>query len=132
MYLFLRRSKHHKYFLMTLLIEMNMYGSRLRCARLRYIISWLHLLQSFKPLSNSISSLCDLFGQIGGYTHLLICGDFNLKDITWHDYCRSCNNHNIEPFLEKVDELFLFQHVTKLTRYRSSDTPSLLDLVFTN
>ena len=85
-----------------------------------------------KPLSNSMSSLCDLFGQIGGYTHLLICGDFNLKDITWHDYCRSCNNHNIEPFLEKVDELFLFQHVTKLTRYRSSDTPSLLDLVFTN
>jgi len=67
-----------------------------------------------------------LFGQIGGYSHLLICGDFNLKEITWHDYCGSCNNHNIEPFL---DDLFLFQHVTEPTRYRSSNTPSL---VFTN
>jgi len=54
-----------------------------------------------KPLSNSILSLCDLFDQIGGYSHLLICGDFNLKEITWHDYCGSCNNHNIGPFLEK-------------------------------
>jgi len=32
-----------------------------------------------KPLSNSISSLCDLFGQIGGCSHLLICGDFNFE-----------------------------------------------------
>ena len=28
--------------------------------------------------------------------------------------------------------MFLFQHVTEPTRYRSCDTPSLLDLVFTN
>jgi len=31
-----------------------------------------------------------------------------------------------------IDNLFLFQHVTEPTRYRSIDTPSLLDLVFTN
>jgi len=79
-----------------------------------------------------MSSLCNLFGRIGGYTHLSICGDHNLKEITRHDYCGNCNNHNIEPFLEKVDDLFLFQHITEPTRYRSSDTPSLLDLVFTN
>ena len=33
---------------------------------------------------------------------------------------------------KKIDDLFLFQHVTEPTRYRSSDTPTLLDLVFTN
>jgi len=82
-----------------------------------------------KLISDSISSLCDLLGQLGGYSHLLICGDFNLKDITWLDYC---GNTYIEPFLDMIDNLFLFQHVTEPTRYRSSDPPSFLDLVFTN
>ena len=31
-----------------------------------------------------------------------------------------------------VDDLFLFQHVTEPTRFRQDDTPSFLDLVFTN
>jgi len=79
------------------------------------------------PSSDSISSLCDLLGQLGGYSYLLICGDFNLKDITWLDYCGNTTNHYIEPFLHMIDNLFLFQHVTEPTRYRSSDTPSLLD-----
>jgi len=85
-----------------------------------------------KPLSDSISSLCDLLGHLSGYSHLLICGDFNLKDITWLDHCGNSTNHCIEPFLDMIDNLFLFQHVTEPTRYRSTDTPSLLDLVFTN
>jgi len=83
-------------------------------------------------ISDSVSSLCELLNKISGYTHLLICGDFNLKDITWSDYCGTSNNHHIEPFLESVDSMFLFQHVTEPTRYRLGDTPSLLDLVFTN
>ena len=65
-------------------------------------------------------------------THLLICGDFNLKDVIWSDYCGTTNSHHIEPFLDVVDSMFLFQHVTEPTRYRSCDTPCLLDLVFTN
>jgi len=83
-----------------------------------------------KSISDSISSLCDLLGQLDGYSHL--GSDFNLKDITWLDYCGNITNHYIEPFLDMIDNLFLLQHVTEPTRYRSSDTPSLLDLVFTN
>jgi len=80
----------------------------------------------FKSLSDSISSLCDLLGHLRGCSHLLICGNFNVEDITWLDYCENSTNHYIEPFLDMIDNLFLFQHVTEPTRYRSSDTPSLL------
>jgi len=38
----------------------------------------------------------------------------------------------IAPFLDKINELFLFQHITEPTRYRQSDHPSLLDPVLTN
>ena len=31
-----------------------------------------------------------------------------------------------------MDDLFLFQHVTEPTRLRQEETPSLLDLIFTN
>jgi len=56
-----------------------------------------------KPISacDSILSLCDLLGQLGGYFHLLICGDFNLKDITWLDYCGNStySTATLNPFL---------------------------------
>ena len=35
-------------------------------------------------------------------------------------------------FLEVVRDSFLFQYVKQPTRYRNENTPSLLDLVFTN
>ena len=44
----------------------------------------------------------------------------------------SFTNSHIEPFLDAVDDLFLFQHVCNPTRFRQDTTPSLLDLVFTN
>ena len=34
-------------------------------------------------METSISSLCSLLDCVQGFTHLLICGDFNLKDINW-------------------------------------------------
>jgi len=82
------------------------------------------------PSKPSISSLCDLLGQLGGYSHLLICGDFNLKDITWLNYCGNSTIHYIEPFLDKRDNLFLFQYVTGPTRYRSTDQVQFVRLGF--
>lgn len=35
-------------------------------------------------------------------------------------------------FLDSVDDLFLFQHFIKPTRFRQGESPSLLDVVFTN
>jgi len=38
----------------------------------------------------------------------------------------------VVSFLNSVDDLFLFQHVNKPTRIREGNSPSRLDLVFTN
>ena len=48
------------------------------------------------------------------------------------DHSGTTNNLNIVPFLDVINDLFLFQHITDPTRFRQGDTPSLLDLVFTN
>ena len=87
------------------------------------------------PSSNvdfSTASLCELLTGIHNYSHLLICGNFNYKEISWSDFSGATNNGHIEPFLEVVDDLFLFQHITAPTRFRPEETPSLLDLVFTS
>ena len=84
------------------------------------------------PLNSSITSLCELFTSLENYTHLLVCGDFNFKEIVWLDLSGSSSNSHIEPFLDTVDDLFLFQHVSNPTRFSQNATPNLLDLVFTN
>ena len=83
-------------------------------------------------METSISSLCSLLDCLQGFTHLLICGDFNLKDINWSSMTVHPRNSHIESFLDKIHDLFLFQHVVESTHFRRGTTPSLLDLVFTN
>ncbi|KAK3098476.1 hypothetical protein FSP39_019799 [Pinctada imbricata] len=73
--------------------------------------------------------------NIGGthYDLKLIMGDFNIKDINWqnetttHEY-----DHLSTKFLEAARDSFLIQHVQDFTRSRNSDTPAILDLIFTN
>ena len=85
-----------------------------------------------QPLNTSVTSLCELFTSLGNCTHLLVYGDFNFKEIVWSDLSGSSTNSQIEPFLDTIDNLFLFQHVSNPTRFRQDATPNLLDLVFTN
>ena len=66
-------------------------------------------------------------------SHQLILGDFNLNSIDWNE--GNCNeNSNSFPFkfYEKSQDLFLHQHVKKHTRFRANQTPSLIDLIFSN
>jgi hypothetical protein len=64
---------------------------------------------------------------------ILHMGDFNFKEINWVDQNTSVGTiHISSKFLEVVRDSFLFQHVKQPTRYRNENTPSLLDLVFTN
>ena len=66
-------------------------------------------------------------------THTLIMGDFNLKEIDWENSTTITGpEHIASKFLEKTRDLFLYQQVTKPTRMRSNQTPTLLDLVMTN
>ena len=81
-------------------------------------------------LQQSTAALCDLFRSVTGFTHLLITGDFNYPDINW-SHC-SCTNHNLQLFLDTIQDMYLFQHVMCPTRYRSGSVPNILDLIFTN
>lgn len=66
-------------------------------------------------------------------SHQLMLGDFNLKDIDWPNSTSPHNeNHISTQFLRKCQDMFLYQHLTKPTRYRVDNTPSLVDLIFTN
>ena len=77
-------------------------------------------------------------------SHVLISGDFNFKEIDWEnefvegnsakemeDKTKGVNQHVLN-FMETLQSLFLKQHVTEPTRYRSGEEPSLLDLIITN
>ena len=55
-----------------------------------------------------------------------------MKDINWSNMTVHPRNSHIESFLDKIHDLFLFQHVVEPTCFRQGTTPSLLDLVFTN
>ena len=63
---------------------------------------------------------------------LMICGDFNLPLIDWRsNQVQDGRNPFTAAFLEMVEDLNLFQHVRKSTRFRGTQN-SCLDLVFTN
>ena len=65
--------------------------------------------------------------------HLILTGDFNYKEIDWITwYTNTHENHRASLFVEKIRDLFLYQHITEYTRYREGQKPSLLDLILTN
>lgn len=68
------------------------------------------------------------------FSHVLLMGDINYPDIDWEAW--NTKSDNIESdeytFLQSIQDNFLYQHVTKPTRWRGSDTPNVLDLILTN
>ncbi len=78
-------------------------------------------------LLNLIRSACSK-----GSSHILLMGDFNLKEIHWENATVDGPQHNYaNSFLEATQDQFLVQHVTGVT-WRHEDRESRLDLVFTN
>ncbi len=69
-----------------------------------------------------------------GYSHILLMGDFNYREIDWRTWTSKKDDPEIEEniFLETLKQNNLSQHVTKPTRVRGTDKPSTLDLVITN
>ena len=64
---------------------------------------------------------------------MIICGDFNLKEIAWERHqVHATEDHPASLLLECVDDNFLIQHVTENTRFREGQASNLLDLVFTD
>ena len=73
------------------------------------------------------------------YSHTVLMGDINLKNIIWENMgityglCNSPDSNLFDnQFLECLKDCLFFQHVVENTRQRGSDAPSLLDLIITN
>ena len=67
------------------------------------------------------------------YSHICLVGDFNYKKINWKNMTTTESENSIEQkFIDCIQDNYLYQHVTKPTRIRGTDEPSLLDLVLTN
>ena len=64
---------------------------------------------------------------------ILIVGDFNFPNIDWSSLLVTKSSPTLAtPFLDTVLNAALTQHVNFPTRFRTGNTPSLLDLVLTN
>ena len=84
-------------------------------------------------ITNSTISMCNLLRSINGYSHLLICGDFNYSGIDWDNLSLLPGSLPIvQEFIDTIQDLYLIQHIMKPTRYRPGETPNILDIVFTN
>ena len=67
---------------------------------------------------NMFEAVRDIVSSIP--SHLLIVGDFNIKEIDWTNMCTPENENHISTLvLECLRDCFLFQHVKEPTRYRS-------------
>jgi len=67
------------------------------------------------------------------YSHVMIMGDFNYPDINWESQSVSVSvNNPASVFLNCCKDLFLCQHVSQPTHFRSQQHANILDLVMTN
>ena len=79
--------------------------------------------------------LSQLFRTISNnkYTHRCVVGDFNFRNINWANWSTSSSENSMEyKFIEAARDSYFFQHITKPTRCRGKDNPSLIDLLFTD
>ena len=83
---------------------------------------------------NSTIQVCELLSKAveRKSTYLLICGDFNYREIDWENESSDEKYQHMSTFINTVQDCFLHQHVTEHTRFRLGEEPSLLDLIFTN
>ena len=69
--------------------------------------------------------------DIAGENRVLIMGDFNIPDIDWINMDVKVGAAKIDrDIYKKMQDCFLYQHVTKPTRFRGNSS-STLDLIFT-
>ena len=64
-------------------------------------------------------------------THILIFGDFNYPNIDW-EHMNADLDKESELFYDNLNENLLVQHINVITRHKLGNSPSRLDLIFTN
>ena len=88
---------------------------------------------SSTPNNDALCKLIEKLGPESKYSHVLLVGDFNYKNIDWETCYSKGSSADDDKFLQATQNAYLFQHVQTPTRARGqSNSPSLIDLVFTN
>ncbi|XP_065562443.1 uncharacterized protein LOC136028527 [Artemia franciscana] len=83
------------------------------------------------PVNNANILAC-ISRLVGRSSKFLILGDFNLPLIDWSAHRTSLSTSSYEQqFLDRLDDLCLYQHIVRATRARNDAIPSILDLVIT-
>ena len=87
-----------------------------------------------KEALESTNQVCDILAKASerNDVYLLICGDFNYREIDWENESSNENSEHCSSFLNTIQDCFLHQHVTEPTRCRHGEESSLLDLVLSN
>ena len=63
----------------------------------------------------------------------MLCRDFNFRNINWFTWTTPHNEEIKEAqFIETIRDCYVYQHLLEPTQSRSTDNPSLIDLVLTN
>ena len=91
----------------------------------------------YRPPSNTREQNNHLYETIlsiiGKGSHVLLAGDFNQPDVEWETGTTALGENNPAMlFMEFVRDSFLYQHIDKPTHFRGNQTPTLIDLVFSN
>jgi Reverse transcriptase (RNA-dependent DNA polymerase)/Endonuclease-reverse transcriptase len=88
---------------------------------------------STKENNENLLRLLEGAVQWGGFCNVLIMGDFNYPAIDYQqDTVMTGPGSAAALFLEKTQDLLLFQHVGSPTRVRLGSEPSTLDYIFTD
>ena len=86
-------------------------------------------------LEDTVPEIIDSMQKAASYNppYLIICGDFNIKNIDWKDErCLPGASLQESAFLQGIKDCLLFQHITECTRFRLGHRPQTLDLLFSN
>lgn len=64
--------------------------------------------------------------------NLVIVGDFNYKQIDWTNDSVPQGQQHLMKFVNTLQDLYLYQHVSEPTRYRNGEKPNILDLILSS
>ena len=83
--------------------------------------------------NNELLKLFDKGTHHAARDHILIMGDFSYPELDYNSWTSPLNSEkDSSRFFDKTYNLFLYQHVSDLTRVRAGQHPSKLDYVFTD
>ncbi len=98
-------------------------------------INWIICRSPSRDATVETNKLCHLLRQVidTNLIHLLIAGDFNYSQINWTDLnATGSDNRYTHNFIKTMQDCFLFQHVSRSTRYTPGNVPNPLHLILPN